>query len=720
MSLEDLREFNLRRSAPYVIPFYAINAKQNQEVVDWVNTARERLKTFYAPLFNEQKANLNIFIGSEYMPTFVSPQVADYYATQDYNNDPDININSMYRLVMSQVSLVVSNELVPNVMPNNDEYDDKISAQVTKQWLESMTYDMDFDLLRIQWEMQKKIFGEAFVVPIWNPNKGDLLQEETEEMATTDAGLPYVDEEGEEVFDDEGRPVKVSTHQRIGDIELLNPLPFDTFIDPKRKYSDAEWFFFHDYVDIHYLKKKFPKIDWQDDTQSRAPITGIKDGSPQNLKRVTYFYHKSHPLLPLGRYVVCTDEHVLVNRDLADFPSLIESQILPLVRFVDLDIGFGVRGIPILFRNGKPIANAYNALINQVYNNLEAESPRLMVHRSANFDSKRMPTGIVACEWEGQVEPVFRVPQTNTSSIFRFSDDLKKNLDEVALQTPMVRGDTPNSQLDSFIALQHFEDQRVQLATPDLKGHIKGIEHLYRNMIMLARDKYRPEDKRLIKIMGKHNTYKLRYFDPENLSRSYDVKITTTGNLANSKAAKTQMMMTLKREFPNLVQDELFIDMLGLSQSEKFTNAITAAVSSAEAENQDMLVGVAVAPPERYEDLISHWDTHRIPIQSLDFKMSPPENKDLFIRHIAATEKLMIEQAVESPTFAQRLSQLKQFPMFYTATPTNAPLEPQEPMQEMPQEPMPVDMQDPAMDMQQMQEAPLDGMNNPNPNPQFV
>ena len=133
------------------------------------------------------------------------------------------------------------------------------------------------------------------------------------------------------------------------------------------------------------------------------------------------------------------------------------------------------------------------------------------------------------------------------------------------------------------------------------------------------------------------------------------------------------MLLSIKREFPSILSDETFLDMLGLSHSKKFMNAITAAVSSAEAENQDMMGGRQVLDANRFEDLISHWETHRIPMQTLDFKQSPPEVQDLFISHVALTEKLMFEQASENPSFAVRLEQLRQFPMFYTPKPVNEP-----------------------------------------------
>lgn len=678
MSEASLRAYNLSKKFPYVKPLYSIKYKEEDEVLAWLRDATSAIQIYYKSLFREQKANLRMFLASEYVPDFVPANIGNFAANNTLNSDASININAMYKLVMAQITMIVSNELVPSVLPNNAEYDDKIACQVTKEWLESKSYDLDLDMCRVWWEIQKKVFGENYLFPMWNPEKGDPVARETEEMSAETSGLPYIDEEGNEILDPTGKPVKLSRMPRIGDLEIANPLPWNVFIDPKPTYDKSNWGGFIDYVDVEDLKRKFPRKDFG---KGEIVMTGVEsdvvEGSSPNIKRVYYLWHKSMEFMPEGRFIVCTDNVMLVNKPLTDFPSLIDAQTLPIVRFLDLNLGHGVRGFPILFRNGRNLANAQNVIINQQYNNIEVESPKIFAHRASSFDARRLPAGVTVCEWEGNIKPSFEVPQSNTSSIFKFQEILKRELDEAGLQTPMVRGDTPNAQLDSFIALQHFEDQRVQLAAPDLKGHIKSMEHLYRMMMTIARDKYRKDDKRLIKIFGKHNSYKLKYFDPENLMKSYDVKITTTGNMANSKAARNQMMITIKREFPDLIQNELFIDMLGLSHSEKFTNAITAAVNAAEAENQDLLDGIEIQPPERYEDLITHWDTHRIPIQSLDFKMAPEETRSAFIAHIMATEKLMFEQAAESPAFQQRLTALKQFPMMYTPSPTNAPAQPQ-------------------------------------------
>lgn len=668
MALADLEQYFSTKQLPRIKPFYSIDFKDDSEVLDWMKTSRKTLDDYYQPLFNEQKNNLKIFLNIGINPNYFSPYVAAYARSGAVNLQPsDIWINEMYRLVMDQTSLVVSNELAAQVLPNNDDYNDKIAAKFTKMWLDSMSYDLDLDMQRIKWEMQKKIFGESFIVPIWNSEKGSIVPE-ARKYQTED--LPFLDDEGKPVKDDEGKVVPLNKYIREGDIELINPMPFDTYIDPKMTFDESNWFGYKKFVEPELLQAQYGKDIKSSETGRYDPVGGTtKDSNYETM--VYYFYHRSHPLLPLGRKVVCTDDEVLENETLAQFPTLIDNQQLPLVRMADLDVGFGCRGAPILFRNCNNIVQGYNKVTNQQANNLEAESPHIFVHQSAGVDAERMDGGITVWEWKGNIKPTIETPSTNTSSIFKFREDLKRNILEMGMQTPMTRGDTPNAQLDSFIALQHFEDQRVQLASADIKGHIRAIENLYRLMMMIAKDKMEPNDERIIKIVGRNNKMNLKYFDPENLGKVYDVKITTTGNLANSKAARTQLMMTIKREFPELMSNEVFIDMLGLSQSEKFQNAITTAVNSAEAENEDMFNGERVPPPERYEDLIVHWDTHRIPLQSLEYKLAPDRIKQLFELHVTATEKLMFEQAAESETFAARLAQLRQFPIFFSPAPNN-------------------------------------------------
>ena len=670
----ELSKYFLTKKIPYVKPFYNIDFYTESNVLDWFREASFGLSEYFRPLFREQRSNLGYVLGAGINPNWASPYTQIYANNSDiFTSTQQIFINDLYRLVMDQVTMIVSHELVPDVLPNSEDYSDKVACNVVKDWLESMNYTLGTEEWRFKWEIQKKIFGESFCIVLWNNQMGDI-HPLAKQFVDDEIDMVKEPEQGESISDVGEVPEKIRKNMRVGDIQFINPMPWDVMIDPQVNTKESNWFYWVEYLDVDYLNKKYPDIAWDIKTE-RGPstqydiYTNTEKENPHK-RKVFYFYHRSHEFMPEGRFIVCTDDHVLVNEPIT-LPTLINNQDLPLVHFRDLDMGLGNRGIPILFRNCKNITDSSNQLANQIFNNLEMESPKMFVHENSGVDAQRMPNGTSSIEWHGSIKPTIETPTTNTPSIFKFMEYLNTAMDQVALQNSLVKGETPNAQLDSFVALQYFEDLRTQLASPDIKGHLRAMEQLYGLMIVVAKDKYHPDDGRLIKILGKHNTYQLKYFDPINLQKSYDVHITTTGNLANSKAARTQMILSIKREFPTILTDEVFMDMLGLSHSKKFMNAITSAVSSAEAENEDMMSGKEVLSPTRYEDLIAHWDTHRIPMQTLDFKQSPIEVQEAFIGHVAATEKLMFEQAAESPTFNMRLDSLRQFPMIYTPKPVN-------------------------------------------------
>lgn len=677
----ELSKYFLSKKIPYVKPFYSIQYEDEAAVLDWFREASYGLTEYFRPLFLEQKSNLAYFIGAGVNPNWASPYTQVFATSADFNASSDqIFINDMYRLVMDQVSLIVSHELVPDVLPNSEDYSDKVACNVVKDWLDSMSYTLGLEEWRFKWEMQKKIFGESFAIVMWNPNIGDIHPLAKKYI---DEDIDMVDEEGKNITNVGNLPVKIRKNLRIGDVEIINPMPWDVMKDPKVNDKDSNWFWWAEYLEVDYLKMEYPNFDWDAKTD-RGPSTQYDmysntEKENPNQRKILYFYHRSHKFLPEGRFIVVSDEHMLVNEPLT-MPTIVNNQDFPCIHLKDFDIGLGNRGAPVLFRNCKNLSDANNVLANQMYNNTEMESPKMFVHEASGVDAQRMPNGTTAIEWHGNIKPTIEVPTSNTSSIFAFQENIQKMMDQVALQNPLVKGETPNAQLDSFISLQYFEDQRNQLAAPAIRNHIREVEQFFRLLITIAKDKYKPDDGRLMKILGKHNTFQLRYFDPENLQKSYDVHITTTGNLANSKAARTQMMISIKREFPDILTNEVFMDMIGLSHAKKFQNAVTAAVSSAEAENQDMMSGKPVLSPARFEDLIAHWDAHRIPMQTMDFKQSPAEVQEIFIGHVAATEKLMFEQAAENPLFGDRLGQLRQFPMFYTPKPVNEPVPQPDPM----------------------------------------
>ena len=161
MSEANLNNYFLTKKTPYVKPLYSIDIKNEKQIFDWVKETTNSLGEYFRPLFKEQRDNLSLFLGSGIQPNFATPYAATFATTSDIYAEPQqVFINELYRVVLDQVTLIVSNELIPDVLPNSEDYSDKVACNVVKEWLDSIHYDLDTEAWRHRWEMQKKIFGE--------------------------------------------------------------------------------------------------------------------------------------------------------------------------------------------------------------------------------------------------------------------------------------------------------------------------------------------------------------------------------------------------------------------------------------------------------------------------------------------------------------------------------------------------------------------------------
>lgn len=354
MSELELSKYFLTKKIPYVRPLYNIDINNDSDVLDWFREATYGLTEYFRPLFREQKSNLAFFIGAGVNPNWSSPYTQIYANTSDiFSSTEQIFINDLYRLVMDQVTLIISHELVPDVLPNSEDYSDKVACNIVKDWLESMNYTLGTEAWRFRWEVQKKMFGESFAIVMWNPQMGDihpLAKKYIEE------DIDMVDEEGNPISDIGQNPVKLRKNMRIGDIEIINPMPWDVMLDPQVNPKDSNWFWWVEYLDVDYLKKKYPDFEWDTRTDRGPDIqydfyTNTEKENP-NKRLVYYLYHKSHEFMPEGRFIVCSNDHIMINEPLS-MPTIINNQDFPMVHFKDLDIGMGNRGSPILLEIAK-------------------------------------------------------------------------------------------------------------------------------------------------------------------------------------------------------------------------------------------------------------------------------------------------------------------------------------------------------------------------------
>jgi hypothetical protein len=228
MSETELSKYFLTKKIPYVKPLYNINIKKESEVLDWFRETSYGLTEYFRPLFREQKANLAFTLSEGVNPSWASPYTQIYASTADVSQSQEqIFINDLYRLIMDQVTMIISHELIPDVLPNTEDYSDKVACNVVKDWLESMNYNLSTENWRFRWEFQKKVFGESFCIVMWNPNIGDIHPLAKEHKAEE---MDMLDENGNPMSGENEAPIKLPKNMRVGDIQFINPLPWDVIM----------------------------------------------------------------------------------------------------------------------------------------------------------------------------------------------------------------------------------------------------------------------------------------------------------------------------------------------------------------------------------------------------------------------------------------------------------------------------------------------------------
>jgi len=186
-------------------------------------------------------------------------------------------------------------------------------------------------------------------------------------------------------------------------------------------------------------------------------------------------------------------------------------------------------------------------------------------------------------------------------------------------------------------------------------------------------DYYDESDERMIRVIGKNNAWMTKFFDVAYLEKDYDIRIQNSSALPRSLAARTQTLLDLNERFPDQFTSEQVIDLLDLGQSDKFIDSATVAVKTAQAENEELLKDTQDAlseeqlAPKEFENHILHWREHTRMVQEYSFKYQTPEAvQERMINHIMAHEMLMMDGAKKNPKFAEELSKLALFPLFYT------------------------------------------------------
>lgn len=653
-------------------PFWTIKDDGDKAVLGWIASRFASLVEEARPRLTEAKKYLKLVSGVRNTDSTQSLQDATLGRSRG-RKPPPMTCNHAWDLVETKVSTVSRFRPALSVTPATTDYQDRLSAQVVSEWVDYRAYVDDLDVFFQAAARLAFVTGEAYSMPDWDENLGDLVPEwKAEEKAAQAEGrtpaVPYLDAKGQPVPDENGNPRMLTAPVKQGDVKTVLLSMFDVF--PVRESPDfSTWkeFFRIEFRDADEMKVDYPdlasKITPESQYTSRFDPISLQDFRANNKVMVLIYERMPDQYMPAGCVIKCLPQVILSSN-----PYYAHGR-QPYSRFTDLDHPGDLWGQSFL-KNVK----AYSQTINDITSMarrafLLVAHPKWAVPANSVVKKEQLGNDAGIVEFRGAQAPTIINSPVIPPDYFTFRTSLTAEMNQMAAISDVTRGNIPK-RIESGIALQYLSEQTDSRANMSILKYQRFQRDTYANMLGVASKQYKKGDGRMLPIMGNSKKYELTEFDPSHLCKPMHIRFESASALPQSRAIRTQSLMDLKTAFPTLLSDKQVLDLLEFGQEDSFYDLATVSLRAAESKVQDLLLGKSVASPGKADDLLTIRDVIIRQMITRDFTENVPQNIVANVHdYLNQVECLCMERAQTNPVFAQALGQLDNFPIEFVASP---------------------------------------------------
>lgn len=642
---------------------------ENGEVEKWFDNTVTACQDFYRDFFQIQMDNLLLYKGVHWLSA--DRQANRILDRQGFPNirNPRVVINHLGDFVTQWVSRLTRYRPAVAIYPARSQQEDADDAKIAKSVLDYVWYVNNIDELLQEYVRQFKIFGEAYLWILWNPQKGDI-HPDWQQAAAMGQKVPVVDSAGKPVMTDKGDPMFMDKALHIGDVDFQIDAPWHVFDQPCRNRRNIDWSIRWQVMDIEYLKAKYP--DQADKIHPDLDLNHLYTGYRLDVARlknqiVVYdLYHRSSEFLEKGRYIRRIKGCILENTDLP-----FEHGQIPYLYLSDIEVPDQIRGVSF-FQQLFPLQHQINAVASLIYKSLVLYAHPKMVVQEGSCEFQQLLNESTIVSYSGGVPPTLLTQSPVAGELFQYLNKLEETAEKLSGIYTMSRGQAPSGvrAAKALRVLEEQEDKRAYVTA--VKYNNIALCNNAKMTLSVAGTYYDDADGRLAQIVGKDNQYKIIQFKSANLSKPWNIRIENTTALSQSPAARIDEIVELSQMQFNpmsLLSREQTVKLLDLTASDEFKSIITRAIDCAQSETDDFLAGRPVQDPTETEDLLAHWRIHVQATQSREYKdMTDPTRKAALERHLYITEYLMFEKAngvtssmgmplrMGNPAFAQKLA----------------------------------------------------------------
>lgn len=659
-------------------PFWTLDLKDEDIVRDWIMKAHDDLKEQDQERRQIMMANMAAYRGIHYKIQDTRTRQIETRNQIPLLRQPRLVVNHIYDLIEQHVSRVTKYRPAVNAEPASDDHDDVVTARVTDDLLDYAWYMNDIDSIFQRFQRHNRVIGEAYLEPVWLESKGEIDEDyKKQKKLSKDGRIKLIGEDGKQMTNSNGDPLWVSGVVRKGDLGYKTTFSWELFFQPKLQYEECEWALREEWVDVDDLKADYPKCSSDikpsgEDGFILNTETFVEEDRDNKCLVVT-LYHRSTKRLGDGFYAKATRDCLLESGPL---PEEYCGEF-PWVRVTDIDNPGSLRGYSTL-EQGRPIQGLYNNITSLMTKYLFLVShPKWMMPRNA-CKMEALGNDATVVQYQGPIEPKLVNPPAINPAIFSARESAKADLEQIMAVGGVSRGQPPAG-VRAFIALQYLDEKDNERQNAAIQKHNAAIREIALKTIWMIAAKYKEDDGRLEKILGKSRAASLKSFKYNNLKDITNVRVQTGSALPHQRSMRLQTILDLAERFPTLMPHERVVSLLDLGQDKKFLNDATAAVDLAESENDEWLRSGKIDSPEKYEKHEIHYDVHLRLLNEEEFKYRmSKEQQQAFKDHVAATEMLMIEIAEKNPMYLQTImTRFPQFPVIFDGMLPIPPVQPQ-------------------------------------------
>lgn len=690
------------------------------DVAKWLQGEKNYLLEENRERFRRIENNLALYRGIQYHSQQMREDIRDISVDRSQSMTKIVS-NHIYDLTQNKVSRLIKYKPGIAVLPTSNELEDKVGAKMSKTLIDHVWYMQEFegditpDFIKLT-----HVMGECYLATLWDKNSGAVVEEFKPE------DIKAIEEKGFlTIQDEDGKDIKIDRVIKYGDTVYKIWYTLDILLQRKQQYREVEYMYHKEYINTQLAKKMYPGISIENAGEQDAYVYDFEKMQSRRLKDHTLkwtFFHKKTEQMPKGCEIEFIGSKIVAVRPLG-----CSSGELPVERLTDIDLPGQLHGVSFI-EMIKGLTGTYNNLTNLVVRNQVMCAHPKWVFPAGSVKKESLGNDITLVEFKGPQPPVLAQQNPTPAEIFSFRDSLKEEFQQIAGIFGVSRGEPPPG-VKSGVALQFLSEQENERFNEMVLKFSQWTRRVAIRTLERCADNYKPDDKRMLMVMGRNNKWMTTFFDVKYLARKYDIRVQNSSALPQSKAARTQYLLDLNEQFPGQVTPEQVLDMLDLAQPDKFLDYNTVSVRAAEAENESIIEGTfEIIDPKEYEDHLQHWTIHTKQMREWSFKnQTEPRIQQQMEAHVTATEMLMTENAMKNPAYLEKCMALPGWPIFFQMPqPPPPPLPPmpdqgalppppeeQQPQGSYQDQPEPTNVPPPAITQQQDLENALP----PNPGP---